>query len=55
MNASGGRDCRTASLAFYKCKSLRITGIQSREVGREGDSEQKKEEDGMEKGEGNEQ
>lgn len=44
--------CRTASSAFYECKSLHIPGIRSREVGREGDSEQKREKERMERGVG---
>lgn len=52
MNASGGCDCRRASLAFYECKSLHIRGLRSSEVGREGDSEQKEGEDRMEEGGG---
>lgn len=42
----GWLSCKTASSAFYHCKSFHITGIRSRRVGREGDSEQKREKDG---------
>jgi len=40
----GWLSCRTASSAFYECKSLHIAEIRRRGVGLEGDSEQKKEE-----------
>ena len=38
----GWLSCRMAYSAFCHWKSLRVTGMRSREVGREGDSDQKK-------------